>query len=147
MIYCDSSFLVPLFLHEEGRSDRARLIASQWKDAAMISPLGELEFTNTVCRKVLEKEITSAQASNVVRDFKQDLKSGIFVWPPLNLGVMFRDAIKLSLRHTPGGGHRSLDVLHVAAAKLCGAHQFLSYDDRLNRLAEAEDMLVLEVEH
>jgi predicted nucleic acid-binding protein len=36
-----------------------------------------------------------------------------------------------------------LDILHVAAAKLCGAKQFLSFDERLNRLAKAEAMVIL----
>ena len=143
MIYCDSSFLIPLYLHEEGRSEQARRIASQWKQAATISLLSELEFTNTICRKVLERKISGSQARQLGREFKQDLQSGIFCWPPLNLAVMFRDAVDLSLRHTPTGGHRSLDVLHVAAAKLCGARQFLSYDDRLNRLAKAEGLTIL----
>jgi predicted nucleic acid-binding protein len=143
MIYCDSSFLVPLYLYEKGRSEAARRIASQWIEAPIVSPLSELEFTNTVCRKVLEKEITAEQAGAVMRDFREDLKSGIYSWPTLNLAVMFRDAVKLSLQHTPDGGHRSLDVLHVAAAKLCAARQFLSYDERLNRLARLEAMVVL----
>lgn len=104
MIYCDSSFLVPLHLYEAGRSDEARQIASRWTEPAVISPLGELEWINTLGRKVLEKEITAAESGGVVREFKQDLKSGIFCWPALNLAVMFRDAVQLSLRHTPAGG-------------------------------------------
>jgi predicted nucleic acid-binding protein len=56
---------------------------------------------------------------------------------------MFRDAAKLSLQHTPTGGHRSLDLLHVAAAKLMGARQFLSFDVRLNQLAKVEGMKLI----
>ena len=143
VIYCDSSFLVPLYLYEAGRSDEARQIASRWTEPAVISLLGELEWINALGRKVTEKEITNAESGQLVREFKQDLKSGIFCWPPLNLAVMFRDAVQLSLRHTPAGGYRSLDILHVAAAKLCGAKQFLSFDERLNRLAKAEAMVIL----
>lgn len=137
MIYCDSSFLVPLYLYEAGSSEKASKVATGWQEAAWISPLGELEFTNSICRKIFEKDISSEAGHRALRDFRQDLQAKLFRWTNLNLAVMFRDATQLSLQHTPAGGHRSLDILHVAAAKLLGATQFLSFDDRLNRLAKA----------
>lgn len=143
MIYCDSSFLLPLYFYEEAFSEKAGKIASAWREAALISPLAELEFTNAVCRKIFEKEISASTGDSALRDFKNDLKANLFSWGNLNLAVMFRDASKLSLQHTPGGGHRSLDILHVSAAKLLGATQFLSFDGRLNRLAKAEGMKIL----
>ena len=143
MIYCDTSFLLPLYVYEAGSSEKAGKVAAAWKDAGWVSPIGELELTNTVCRKIFENEITSDAGHNILRDFRQDLKAGIFRWSHQNLAVMFRDAAKLSWRHTPDGGHRSLDILHVSAAKLLGAKQFLSFDVRLNRLAKAEGMKLL----
>jgi predicted nucleic acid-binding protein len=103
VIYCDSSFLVPLYLYEAGRSDEARRVASGWTEPAVISPFGELEWINTLSRKVMEKEITAAESGQLVREFKQDLNSGIFCWPSSNLAVMFRDAVQLSLRQVLGG--------------------------------------------
>lgn len=143
MIYCDSSFLVPLYLYEAGSSEKASKVATGWQEAAWISPLGELEFTNSICRKIFEKDISSEAGHRALRDFRQDLQAKLFRWTNLNLAVMFRDATQLSLQHTPAGGHRSLDILHVAAAKLLGATQFLSFDDRLNRLAKAEGMKLI----
>ncbi len=143
MIYCDSSFLLPLYFYEEVFSEKAGKIASAWNDAAWVSPIGELEFTNAVCRKVFEKEVSSSTGNRVLQDFKNDLRSNFFAWGNLNLAVTFRDAAKLSVQHTPNGGHRSLDILHVSAAKLLGATQFLSFDVRLNRLAKAEGMKIL----
>lgn len=143
MTYCDSSFLVPLYLYESASSEKASMIAASWQEAAWISPLGELEFTNAVCRKIFEKDISSVAGQNALRDFRQDIQSKLFRWTNLNLAVMFRDATQLSVQHTPTGGHRSLDLLHVSAAKLLGATQFLSFDDRLNRLAKAEGMKLI----
>jgi len=143
MIYCDSSFLLPLYLYEKTSSEKAGKVAAGWQEAAWISPLGELEFTNAVCRKIFANDISSEAGHHALRDFRQDLQAKLFRWTNLNLAVMFRDATQLSLLHTPTGGHRSLDVLHVSAAKLLGATQFLSFDDRLNRLAKAEGMKLI----
>jgi len=143
MTYCDSSFLVPLYVYEAGFSEKAARIASAWKEPAWVSPIGELELTNALCRKIFEKDLSPEEGQLALHDFRHDQKSGILRWTGLNLAVMFRDASNLSLKHTPTGGHRSLDILHIAAAKLLGATQFLSFDDRLNRLAKAEGMKLM----
>ena len=65
MIYCDSSFLVPLYLYEKTSSEKAGKVAAGWQEAAWISPLGELEFTNAVCRKIFANDImTEGRAFN-----------------------------------------------------------------------------------
>ncbi len=143
MTYCDSSFLLPLYVYEAESSEKAGKIAGSWKEASWISPLGELELTNAVCRKIFEKEISTDLAHRALRDFHQDVKEGLFRWSSLNLAMMFRDATKLSLQQTPTSGHRSLDILHVSAAKLIGAKQFLSFDIRQNQLATAQGMKLL----
>ncbi len=43
---------------------------------------------------------------------------------------------------TEVGGHRSYDIIHVAAAKLPGATDFWSFDERQRRLAQDEGMNV-----
>lgn len=143
MIYCDSSFLLPLYLYEVDFSEKAGEIAAAWTEAPWISPIADLEFTNAVCRKIFEKEISSSAGNVALKHFKNDVAANFFAWGSCNLAVMFRDAAKLSLRHTSDGGHRSLDILHVAAAKLLGANRFLSFDLRLNRLAEAAGMKLI----
>jgi len=40
------------------------------------------------------------------------------------------------------GGHRSFDILHVAAALTIDAKQFLTFDENQRRLAEAEGLSV-----
>lgn len=143
MNYCDSSFLIPLYLYEQGTSEKARKEAAGWTQPGWVSPLGELEFTNSLCRKVFEEEISPPLARKTLADFKRDFEAGLFVWRSVNLSVMFRDAGKLSLQRTPSGGHRSLDILHVSAAKMLGASRFLSFDERLNRLVKLEGMRLM----
>jgi predicted nucleic acid-binding protein len=58
-------------------------------------------------------------------------------WPDvLRLGEV------LSQRHTRAGGHRSLDVLHVATALHLGAREFLTFDANQRKLAAAEKLKV-----
>lgn len=145
MIYCDASFLVPLYLYEAGASERARAEARQWKEKPLVSPLAELEMANTLRRKILEKLIEGSDADFAWRRFREDLQNGIFEWAHLNLAVGFRDAITLTQKHTATGGHRSLDVLHVAMARLLGAAVFLSFDQRQNALAKAEKLKIMKL--
>jgi predicted nucleic acid-binding protein len=39
-----------------------------------------------------------------------------------------------------GAGHRFLDILHVATARVLGASEFLSFDENQRRLARAEGL-------
>ena len=50
--------------------------------------------------------------------------------------------MRLSAQHTIPGGHRSFDILHVAAALELGAKEFLTFDARQSALAEAENLTV-----
>ncbi len=78
----------------------------------------------------------------MLADLKADLVSGAVVtvpapWPEIHLA-----AERLSERHTDAGGHRSMDILHVATALELGAKEFLTFDKNQRMLAEAEGMMV-----
>lgn len=47
---------------------------------------------------------------------------------------------RLLARHTPEGGHRTMDILHVATALSMGVREFLSFDGNQTRLASAEGL-------
>ena len=51
--------------------------------------------------------------------------------------AVLEQAAELSRQYTPTLGTRSLDVLHVASALALGMRQFVTYDKRQARLAEA----------
>jgi hypothetical protein len=58
-------------------------------------------------------------------------------WP-----AAFRRAVRLSERHSATNGTRSLDILHVAAAKSLRAVEFISFDGRQRALASATGLIV-----
>lgn len=141
--YCDSSFLIALYCEERGTSEMARGIAAAWKEPATITAVGLLETTNGFCRKVFEGNLTETEAESCHRRFQRDMDDEIILCAHQNLAVIFRDARALSLKYTPAGGHRSLDLLHVASARVLGVKKFLSFDARLNALAKREGLKVL----
>ncbi|MFO7640475.1 MAG: PIN domain-containing protein [Candidatus Competibacteraceae bacterium] len=53
-----------------------------------------------------------------------------------------RIAEEISSKHTESGGHRLVDILHVATALHLGAETFLTFDSNQKRLAEAEGLTV-----
>ncbi|MBI3885023.1 MAG: hypothetical protein HY302_04760 [Opitutae bacterium] len=55
---------------------------------------------------------------------------------------MLAEAERLSARHSFGGGHRSFDLLHVAAARVLKADLFLSFDLAQRDLATAAGLKV-----
>ena len=78
----------------------------------------------------------------MLTDLKSDLISGDLItvpgpWPQIHLA-----AERLSELYTDAGGHRSMDILHVATAIEMGAKVFLTFDGNQKKLAEAEGLLV-----
>ena len=71
-----------------------------------------------------------------------NIASGAVVIVPADSQDVHRLAEILSKRHTIAGGHRSLDVLHVATALHLGAREFLTFDANQRQLAAAEKLKV-----
>lgn len=88
------------------------------------------------------KGYPQADADRALADLQTDLDTGAVVvvmadWPDVH-----RLAETLSKRHTMTGGHRSLDVLHVATALHLGARESLTFDTNQRKLAATEKLKV-----
>lgn len=75
-------------------------------------------------------------------DFDDDLRAGLWAPQTINITAVRAIASSLSEKHTLAFGSRSFDILHVATALHLGARDFLTFDDRQRRLAEAEGLTV-----
>jgi predicted nucleic acid-binding protein len=69
---------------------------------------------------------------------QSNLESGALVVAPAEWADVFSITERISAKHTIGGGHRFIDLLHVATALHLGAVEFLSCDANQRRLATAE---------
>jgi len=61
---------------------------------------------------------------------------------PSTLAAIVAEAKRLSATHSLTGGHRSFDILHVAAALNMKAARLLTFDGNQKKLAKAEGLVV-----
>lgn len=97
--------------------------------------LHQLEVRNAMRLRVFRCQITPVQREASLNFLKEDLAKGIFQGHAIPMPVWVTETERLSALHTESLGTRSLDILHVAAAKVMGAKTFLTFDLRQARLA------------
>ena len=71
-----------------------------------------------------------------------DLRSARLERATIKWPAAFRRVARLSERYSATTGTRSLDILHVAAAKSLRAVEFISFEGRQRALASANGLIV-----
>ena len=143
----DTSFLCALYRHQHN-SPQAAAHFKAMPEALHVTGLLLYEFRQSVRFQVWlhaqdkTKGYPQADCDRALAHLQTDLDSGAVLvvaadWPDIH-----RLAETLSKRHTIAGGHRSLDVLHVATALHLGAREFLTFDTNQRKLAAAEKLKV-----
>lgn len=140
--YPDTSFLCALYRQQDNTP-----AALAWRDVhpgpLPATGLLEFEFLQSIELQVWlhgqdrTKGFGRREADLMRRDWEQDLATGAVKLVPCELSDVLRFAARLSEQHTAGGGHRTLDVLHVATAVHLGLREFLTFDRRQRVLAKA----------
>lgn len=135
MIYLDTSAIVKLYFKE----DRSREIAAWLETNNQAIPLTrfhELELVNAVQLKFFRGEIAAEEIELVLAKLDDHERRGVYFRPQIEWSEVLETAMDLSKRFTGSLGSRSLDILHVAAARCMGFERFLSLDTRQIQLAE-----------
>ena len=135
MIYCDTSFLLPLYVTNDVFHQAATTQAVHFTEGIPYTPLGELELTNGLRRLLAAKVIRPTEHHLAFRQIDEDLRDGILQRTGLPQSEHFQKARELSKEFTPALQARSLDILHVAAALLLDAGCFYSFDTKQRLLA------------
>lgn len=138
MTYADTSFLISLFTTDANSAAAdayVRLAVAPFP----LTPFGRLELTNAVQLRHFRREITAAEAGEVLAAIASHLAAGALA-PIATPAAMFERAQALAGKHTARLGVRSLDILHVAVALELQAESFLTFDRRQARLARAEGL-------
>ncbi len=102
-----------------------------------------LEILGSIRCNVKRGTLTSAKAAQALRLLRNDLKTGVYVIPLVDWPQVFKQAHRLSQRHSRPLLARSLDLLHVACALELGASDFLSFDERQSKAAKTERMQIV----
>lgn len=147
MVFPDTSFLCGLYVPQ---STSARAIAhmSRMPSALEVSSLLLYEFRQSVQFQVFRHSkdktqgypLTVSQAAMAA--LQSDVKAGALHLAAIDWADVHQRAEHLCFQHTRTGGHRAVDILHVATALHLGASEFLTFDANQRKLAEAEGLVV-----
>ena len=142
--YLDTGVLVKLYCPE---SDSVKAIetVTACRLPWIYTAWQELELANALRLKVFRKELTEAQRRMAMGRLAQDIAAGVLVRTAFDPAAVFRLAETLSSQWTPSVGCRTLDILHVAAAKAIGAREFVTFDQRQGALAKHAGLTVRSV--
>jgi hypothetical protein len=107
--------------------------------------LHELEIPNAFELLVGRGAISREECRAIHAQLQEDLDSQRLARVPLDLDRVFTTAIDLSRTYTTRALARSLDVLHVAAARVMMCSAFASADDRQLAVARATGLKVVDI--
>jgi predicted nucleic acid-binding protein len=139
--YPDSSFLCSIY-REQDHSSIATDYRRTMSEALAATRLLEFEFLQSLELQVFlfsqdrKRGFSRRAADLMISDWTQDIATGVVRIVPCDTDEVIRYALSLSRAHSAEGGHRSLDVLHLATAVHLGAKEFLSFDQRQIALAK-----------
>jgi predicted nucleic acid-binding protein len=123
--YADSSFLVSCYLLD-ANTKTARAYLSRTSAPLPWTALHALEVRNAFDLGVFRGLLTAADVAAAWANLESDLRSARLVRATVKWPSVFRRAARLSERHSATTGTRSLDILHVAAAKSVRAVEFIT---------------------
>ena len=137
----DTSFVFALY-GQDAHTATARTRVSQLRSPLILTVLQRFEFSNAMRFAAFRKAFSAEDALNALAAFESDLRRGFVAMVPCDWEAIVEEAERISARHTIAGGHRSFDVLHVAAARVLKAGEFLTFDANQRRLAKAVGLSV-----
>jgi hypothetical protein len=134
--YADTSFLASLYLHDANTPS-----AFDWMRVRsrplVFTALHRHELRNAVWQAAFQRRITVELANRALADIEQDIAVGRLDPFPLDWGDACREAERIGDAHTAHLGIRSLDLLHLGAARSMRAKTILSFDQRQLAVAKA----------
>lgn len=138
-VYADTSFLISLY-GNDGHTPAARATAVAAAAPLLLCELNRIEFENALrllrFRKLVDPRFVGAVLAALRRDEQDGLLQAVACdWP-----AVFALAQQVSARRTLRAGHRTMDLLHVAAALAQTADRFFSFDERQRKLAAQEGL-------
>lgn len=139
--YADTSFLVSLYRQDEF-SAVAKSALRFGGLPLLLCELNRFEFENALRLLHFRKLITPRVMADAFTAFEQDEQAGLLRPVAMDWPAAFSMAQQVSARRTSKGGHRAMDLLHVAAALTHGVEHFYSFDKRQRVLAKQEGLVL-----
>ncbi len=143
-VYADTSFLLSYFGHDS-KTPAAHAHAAGWTQSPRMAwtIFGALEFNNAARALIFLGKLDLKGLRAMQMRVQEDVSLSILVATPLPVYRHYQEAETLSATHTTRHGIRTLDVMHVAAARVLGAQTLLSFDLRQRQFATSCGLQVL----
>ncbi|MCX6968083.1 MAG: type II toxin-antitoxin system VapC family toxin [Verrucomicrobia bacterium] len=140
--YFDTGVLVKLYCPEANTPEAVKLV-QRFQPPLPFCHWQEIEIENALRLKVFRKEFTPLQLKKALVNFQEDIGGGLFKRVSYDMKDVFRVAGELSGRYAMTLGCRTLDILHVAVAKVIGVETFVTFDTRQAAVAAKAGLKVL----
>jgi len=138
--YFDTSVWVSLYMRDSNY--QAALAFRMACPDAFWTPWQRLEFNNAVRAYAVRKKIVTIDVRVIENAIRTAIGNGSLMPCPLPAYALWQEAENLSRAHTPALGVRTLDLLHVAAARVLKATHFCTFDTRQHALARAAGLRI-----
>jgi len=136
-IYCDTSFLLKLYIREPD-SDKAIDVIQQTEAHDLpFNRFLELELHSAIEGKMFRKEISLIQLESALKIISDHSQTGFLRSDKFDWNSTFELAKELV--HTVGTrrhGARTLDLIHIAIASKSSCERFLTFDQALGMEVE-----------
>jgi predicted nucleic acid-binding protein len=140
--FADTSFLYALYRQQEN-SRLADTLLARMQQPVHVSSLVLFEFRQSARFQVFRFSkdrahgFSKREAYQMLNVLQENIASGGVELIPTDWQEVHSVAERLSSQHTVTGGHRALDILHVATALQQKADQLLTFDSNQAVLAQA----------
>lgn len=141
--YVDSSALIAVYVPERFSKTARRVVRTL--PQIPFTALHELEVPNAFELLVGRGLISRVECRAVLAHLQEDIESQRLTRVSLDLERVFTEACELSRAHSAKRLTRSLDLLHVAAARAAMCTSFVSSDDRQLAVAKAIGLQVVDI--
>ena len=148
--YADSSFVLQLVVEDFANEEAIDCYRALGRPSLIYTSLHDLEVLNGLRLRIFasaalgsrQRALARSQAAAAANRLQSLMKRGSLLRVPVEMDETFGEASKLSSLYTETIGSRSLDTLHVAAARLLSVDQFLTCDQRQAKLARRAGLKV-----
>ena len=144
----DTSFLCALYVRQDN-SPAAAAHFRRMQEPLAVSSLLLYEFRQSVRFQIWmhKRDRTRGYPATIAEAaltrLQANLDAGAVTIVAAEWADVHRRAEDVSKRHTTSGGHRSLDILHVATALHLKAREFLTFDLNQRKLAAEEGLKLM----
>jgi len=147
IVFADTSFLYALYRQQEN-SRLADIVLAGMRQPVHVSALVLFEFRQSARFQVFRfykdraHGFSKREAHRMLNVLKENIAAGGIELISTDWQEVHSTPERLSSQFTMSGGHRALDILHVATALQQKAHQFLTFDSNQAALAKAAGLEV-----